>query len=109
MPTRSTGNHPDTANVAFAPGLTIRQKGIAQMMTIVAMLIFAAGFGVAATSIYATVRPSLPKIYAALANGGTQATPPPLPPRRAPVLRVSVRPVSVGSISDQMADWRAAA
>ncbi len=79
------------------------------MMTVVAILIFAAAFGVAATSIYATVRPSLPKIYAALSGDGVQAMLPPLPPRRAPVMRVSVRPVSVGPVSGRMAEWRAAA
>ncbi len=79
------------------------------MITVVAILIFAAAFGVAATSIYATVRPSLPKICAALAGNGARAMLPPLPPRRAPVMRVSVRPVSVGSVTGQMAEWRAAA
>lgn len=74
------------------------------MMTVVTILIFAAAFGVAATSIYATVRPSLPKIYAALSGNSAQAMLPPIPPRRAPVMRVSVRPVTA-----QMAEWRAAA
>jgi hypothetical protein len=74
------------------------------MMTIVAILIFATAFGVAATSIYATVRPSLPKIYAALSGEGAQAMLPPVPPRRAAVMRVSVRPVT-----GQMTEWRAAA
>ena len=74
------------------------------MMTVVAILIFAAAFGVAATSIYATVRPSLPKIYAALSGDGVQVMLPPLPPRRSPAMRVSVRPMT-GSTTE----WRAAA
>jgi hypothetical protein len=74
------------------------------MMTVVAILIFAAAFGVAATSIYATVRPSLPKIYAALSGEGTPAMLPSLQPRRVPAMRVTVRPVT-----GQLKEWRAAA
>jgi hypothetical protein len=74
------------------------------MMTVIAILIFAAAFGAAATTIYATVRPSLPKIYAALSGTGGQTMLPPLPPRRAPAMRVNVRPVT-----GQMTEWRAAA
>lgn len=73
------------------------------MFTLVAILMFAAALGAAATAIYATVVPALPKIQSALTGHGTVSALPPLPPRRA-TMRVTVRPVV-----SQPTYWRAAA
>jgi hypothetical protein len=69
------------------------------------VLAFSAAAVAAFGAIYATVKPALPKIRAALAGTGTMVDLPPLPSRRATVMRVTVRPVSA---RPAMA-WRAAA
>ncbi len=73
------------------------------MFTLVAILMFAGALGAAATAIYATVMPALPKIQSALAGQGAASVLPPLPPRRT-TMRVTVRPVL-----SQPTYWRAAA
>lgn len=61
------------------------------MLTLAATLTFALAFAIAATALYATIRPSLPKIYAALYGAPAESMLPPLPPQRVVVRRVTVR------------------
>jgi hypothetical protein len=73
------------------------------MISIVAILTFAGALGAVGFVLYATIAPSLAKIEAALSGRGVTSSLPPLPPRRASTLRVTVSPVA------QPVYWRAAA
>lgn len=74
------------------------------MFTLVAILMFAGALVAAGATIYSTVVPALPRIQAALAGKAPGSIVPPLPPRHAMTIRVTVRPVSA-----QPTYWRAAA
>ena len=74
------------------------------MLTMIAVVMFAGALGAAGFVLYATIVPSLPKIQAALSGEGVGASLPPLPPRRASTLRVTIRPVA-----QPQRYWRAAA